>query len=144
MMNHVGGYFRNLGRRGALLLTLGLVWVLTGLATFGTPAIPDADWAWFEDLPTWPRALLWISTGLVAIVFAGYPKSHSDAPGFAALYIVPFLKLLSFLTGWFVSLLPDQEGFSRGFLSGMIYGVVLIILVICAGWKEPVGDDGRR
>ncbi len=128
---------RNIGRRGAILITFGLTWLFIGVASLGVPSIPGTDVLWFEQWPEPYRVAAWALPGVIAIGYAWAPRNSTDWPGFTALYIAPFLRLLSYMTGWVDSRIPGHVGYPRGLVAGVIYALILVLLVICSGWQEP-------
>ena len=126
----------NLGRRGAILIVMGAAWILLGIATFLSPQQPGTENLLHVILI--PRAVegaAWIVSGFVAVVYA---HRTDDEYGFLALYIMPAIRALSFFLGWLDSLSPvGSDGYSRGWFSALFYLIMILFIVICAGWPEP-------
>lgn len=131
-----GSWF-SLGRRGAMLYLLGVMWTLIGVLTWITgfaPTLPDT--LLHVMAGQYLLGGLWVVTGLTSIYHA---YRVDDALGFLALYLVPSFISFSFLIGWLDFITPGLggEGYARGFQSLLIYVVFILIIVICAGWPEP-------
>lgn len=126
-----GKITRQLGRRGAMLLTLGLTYVLIGAASITLPQSSTsaaASGILYFALPEFVRSILWIASALVACLFA---FRRWDWPGYLALFVVPMVRCGSF----FVVALSRHD-------LGAGYGAVLqlpfiAVALICAGWQEP-------
>lgn len=131
------GTWFNLGRRGAMLYVLGVMWTLIGIGTVITgtaPSLPDT--LLHVMLPHQVLGGLWVLTGLASIFYA---YRVNDAFGFLALYLVPSFVTFSYLIGWLDFITPGLggEGYARGIQSLLIYIIFILIIVICAGWPEP-------
>ena len=125
-----------LGRRGAFLLTGGIVWVLESLWLIRhhqpTPGVWLLSHGWVL------QSVAWGVTGLVAAWFA-FRRAGRDAPGWTALSVMGLFV---------VAVIGDNvaESISRGdwwgtldaVLSGGINFGILTWLIIAAGWREPV------
>lgn len=132
-------WWQRIGRRGQVLTGLGLTWVLSGITVFATPGSKS-----YLLLSIWqtPRAILWIGTGLVAIIFAGRPQGD-DTPGWLALYFMAGYRVLAYAHGfidWLVSPhvpgLPG-DGDPRGIVGVIAWGVIAWLIYKIAGWPEP-------
>ncbi|WP_406418463.1 hypothetical protein [Streptomyces sp. NBC_01614] len=122
---------RALGRRGAFLLSFGMVWGLIGYGQLVSPQpdqrglklllnrVPLEVWGW-----------LWIAAGLVAVVSAFLPQG-SDRFGYAALYLMVTPWIVSYLVAW------AQGNFPRGWVASALYGGLAIGIMVVAGWGEP-------
>ena len=137
--------FHRVGRRGAVLISYGILWCLFALATAAEPSRGSANLL-HERIPDRITAAIWLVTGLVAIVHAWAPPGRSDAPGFIALYLMPTFRALSYVLGWIDSF-DGHGGSARGWLAALFYVAFMSTIVIVAGWKEPApepdGADGR-
>lgn len=122
---------RTLGRRGAFLLSFGMVWGLIGYGQVTSPQpdqrglhllldrVPLVVWGW-----------LWITAGLVAIVSAFLPQG-SDRFGFFALSLIVLPWLISYFMAWL------QGTFPRGWIAAALYSGLAVGIMVVAGWGEP-------
>lgn len=122
---------RALGRRGAILLTYGSVWMLYGYAQVVSPqpdqrglrpvlnVMPLAAWGW-----------AWVVCGLVATVAAWLPQG-ADAVGFLALPLIVLPWMTSYLVAWVTGEFP------RGWVAAAIWGLIALPVIVVAGWPEP-------
>ena len=122
---------RALGRRGAFLLSFGMVWGLIGYGQLVSPQpdqrglklllnrVPLEVWGW-----------LWITAGAVAILSA-FLRQGSDRFGFFALSLMVTPWIVSYLVAW------GQGAFPRGWIASALYGGLAIGIMVVAGWGEP-------
>lgn len=122
---------RALGRRGAFLLAIGMVWGLIGYGQVSSPPpdqrglrllldrVPLEVWGW-----------LWITAGLIAMVSAFLPQG-SDRFGFLSLSLMVTPWIISYLVAWW------QGTFPRGWIAAALYGGLAIGIMVVAGWGEP-------
>ena len=128
---------RTIGRRGAILMTMGTAWILIGLGSLtGGNRIPGTgNLIHVLLLPAPVEGGLWVLSGILAVIFA---NRTDDEYGFLALYIMPAVRALSYFLGWVDYLSPvATAGYPRGWLSSLFYVVMILFIVICAGWPEP-------
>ena len=139
-----------LGRRGAMLLTLGLTYVAIGYgeATRPTPNVPGA---WHLLVDDDIRGAAWMLTGMVAIFFA-LTRPHrvepptrwwqEDTAGWLCLYVVPGIYFLSFMTSFIVWGVTDQTegidplGSPLAWYNAVLRVPFIAIVLICSGWLE--------
>lgn len=127
----------SMGRRGAILCTLGILWMLIGLgiAVSGyTSPRPLALLAFFPHI----QAVAWILTGAVAMVYAWKPQGD-DAPGFLALYVMVGYRVFAYVVDW-------GSGHPESMVGTTFWLVVMVMVYTIAGWREqPVltskGED---
>lgn len=131
-----------LGRRGATLLLMGTLWLLVGVSvTHGLDAPYDEPppGVFHLLIPETVRGLIWTVTGMLAVVYAFRPPGFSDAFAWTALYLMPTMRTVSFGVGWLDSMIPwGTEGYSRGWVPMVTWGIVVALIVVCAGWREPI------
>lgn len=126
-----------LGRRGTVLAVLGLVWVMQGVTVLVAPESPTY---YLISHFTLARALGWIVTGVVAILYAARPQGD-DAPGFLSLYVMAAYRIVAYGAGFILWALPGgTEGNPRGIIGAFSWGVILLSILVMAGWYET----GRR
>lgn len=131
-----------LGRRGASLLLFGLIWILLGVQTI---ALPDpAGYLLLQGPFSWIMAFGYIITGLLAIRYCKAPQGD-DIAGFLWLYLMPALRILAYGTAFVIWLWPGgAEGNPRGALGVTSSAVVMIFIILVAGWAEPIKDGERK
>lgn len=139
---HREGLKARLGRRGAILLSYGSLWLMFAYVIFTMPE-QDAVDPLGRYLPSEARASMWLVTGLTAVLFA-FAKNRSDTPGYLALYLMPTLMFLSYMAAWFFYLNGDPLGFKLGWLQAVSYISLSIPIIVCGGWAEPITKDDLR
>lgn len=122
---------RALGRRGAILLSYGVVWAIVGYGQITSPA-PDLRGLrlllQMMSLDAW--GWIWVVSGLVAIVSAWLPQGR-DWPGFLALPLMVLPWMVSYFLAW---VLGD---FPRGWVATVVWGAIAAPVLVAAGWAEP-------
>ena len=106
-----------LGRRGAVLIILGTLWILVGANVLAADYDPSLA---LSASPAFQSAL-WIGTGFVACAFAWRPQGHA-APGVLALYIMVGYRCISYA------------------FDLLFWIIIAALILIIAGWREA-GDD---
>ena len=139
--------WREVGKRGQILLTYGVLWVLIGVGTMTEPAPPA--WTVIPLLAAFPLGPAWVVTGLIAIAYAWRPRiiGH-DGVAFLALYVMPAYRAGAYILGWVDSLIDGVggPGYPRGWLTSLTYLAMVAAVMICASWPEPPHHhtEGRR
>ncbi|MFV8127554.1 hypothetical protein [Streptomyces syringium] len=124
---------RMLGRRGAILLSYGVVW---GLYGFGQLAAPQPDQRGLAlllhlcPLPIW--ACAWMAAGAVAVAAAWLPQGR-DWWGFLALVLMVIPWTLAYLVSWW-----PLGTFPRGWIAAVVWAVIAVPVIVAAGWAEPL------
>lgn len=127
-----------LGRRGWVLLLIGVLWIITA---WSVHQFPYPNWrprALHEYLPRIVREGLWVLTGLVAIWSAFLRRPGADRWGYFALIVMPAERVLS----WFLSGLIYLGGWLPMptvwlcIANMLVWLVVGLLLMIMAGWRE--------
>lgn len=126
-MSRLLGSFRHLGRRGAVLSILGVLWVLVGVNILATDYRPSLA---LTAAPSYQSAL-WVGTGFVACAFAWRPQGQ-DAPGFLALYVMVGYRCISYAFEW-------GSGKSTAVIGLLVWLAVAALILIIAGWREANG-----
>lgn len=122
---------RQLGRRGAILLSFGFIWVASGYGRIVQPQPDQRGLKLLLDLaPLTVWGWLWVAAGLIAVVSAWLPEG-ADWPGFLALPLVLLPWMLSYVATW---LLGDYE---RGWVAALVWGAAAVPVLVVAGWREP-------
>jgi hypothetical protein len=131
------------GRRGAILILIGAIWVVFGTTMLGDQidrfsrpgpggALQFLDMAW--------TGAMWLIGGAVAFVVGILHDRERvgthDAVGFNALALPPMLFV--FFYAWSAALnLVGPDGNPRAWLGMIIQTAVVTMLLIIAGWPEP-------
>lgn len=133
-----------LGRRRAFLVLIGLIWVLMGLSIILEPPDYPLSGVPHTYIPAPVRFTLWVASGGVAIVASlpGVSTSRLEAIGFAALYIMPAERSLSYLVSWVSSFdFVPGVGLTKGWIFFLQYLAYVGVISITAGWAEPRKDQ---
>ena len=134
-------YPRQLGYRGSVLLTFGAVWILLGMSISEDRIVEGVP---HLLIPGEIRTILWVTTGVLAILAAWRPPGFNDAFGWAALYLMPAVRTISYAIAWSDSWLPTGgEGYAAGWKFALIYFVMVAAVWICSGWAEPPARRAR-
>lgn len=123
-----------LGRRGAVMFVLGLLWVSTGLSTLAFYEAP-AGYVLLAKFPT-PIAWAWVVTGAIAMIFAFRPQGK-DKWGFVALYVPPGMRFIAAAVAYGDWLSDGGRVGSSSALFGIFSWVAILILIYTiSGWRE--------
>ncbi|UJQ86811.1 membrane protein [Arthrobacter phage Reedo] len=133
-----------LGRRGAALLILGIIFVLVGLDIWLNSPEPDFDRFLLHTFIPFPiNAGLWIVPGALAIWASTHRGPANDGFGFNALVIPVIIRIVSYVFS-FVAFLFGEGNFPFGLASAAIWTSILALILIIAGWAEVPGYVRRR
>lgn len=134
------------GWRGIWLMLMGVVWVLFGLGVL-LQANPPRSWVLYESLPPLAQAILWWFTGAVAISVGLRGPGRDDSLGHVALYLMPAIRLLSFMLSWLIYLgyliahffgwQGHSIGYAQGWYAALIWSLTSLMLAIGANWPNP-------
>lgn len=134
-----------LGRRGGVLLTIGVAWTLQGVSigVVGDPAWPDDAALLHLAVPVPIRISLWVGTGVLAILGATVNRPRWERWGYMALVLMPMERAASFTWAWVTWLIATDVGYERGWVAALSWAVTVLLIVIISGWEEPrrVLDD---
>ncbi|WNO26041.1 membrane protein [Arthrobacter phage Wildwest] len=134
-----------LGRRGAALAVLGVIFMLVGLnAAIAPPTVDLSDRFLLHTLIPHPlQALLWIVPGGLALWASIHKGPERDGFGFMALVVPLILRIVSYLWS-FVAYLCGLGTWPFGWASVLIWLAILALILIIAGWAEvPSGYAPR-
>ena len=127
-----------LGRRGAMLLVLGVTYIALGYGV-GTRPMTPAEGAFVLYLPTAVLAVMWAGSGAVAVLAAW---RRWDSAGWLALYVVPVLYVLSYGGAWAMWMLTEfvlpapTYGDPLAWYNAALRVPFIAIVLICSGWRE--------
>lgn len=126
------------GNRGAVLLILGVLWILTAVGIATTPIPSVGRLLPYEYLPVWTRVILWAFPGLFAV--AAVVRREWD-PAAWMLLIVPVAERA---IGFAFATVTDM--FSGGYPSAwrgfLVYCATGTLIYFCArGLDQPGASD---
>lgn len=127
-----------IGNRGAVLVILGVLWLLTAVGIASAPISQAGRLLPYEHLPVWFRVTLWAVPGLLAIVVAVWRRWDDLA---WALLIVPVAeRALSFAWAWGVDMFTGGDPTAwRGFL---VYAATGTLIYFCAAGLDQAPPGG--
>lgn len=143
MLRRLSGRY---GKRGLWLIVLGTVWMVFGLGQLLEPNAPRA-WVFYELFPVWVQAAAWLVTGGVAL-WQGWRGPHvDDSLGHVALYLMPAVRVVSFLLAWLIFLgstlltwmgvTDDVIGLANGWYAAGVWALISLMLALVASWPNP-------
>lgn len=133
-----------LGRRGAALAILGVIFVLVGLDVLLAPDAPDyGRFLIHTFLPHPIMAALWIIPGALALRASVHKGPGKDGFGFMALVVPLIIRIVSYVFS-FIAYLVGAGTWAFGWASALIWIAILALILIIAGWAEvPSGFTPR-
>lgn len=135
----ITSFIHTVGRRRAVLFLIGGVWILMGLSIMLSEPSPPVSGLPHTYLPSGVRFFLWAASGVVAIFAAVHSTrgSRAESIGFAALYVMPAERALSYFIAWVSALdVIPGVGMGRGWIFCLQYLAYVGLIYICAGWFE--------
>ena len=149
----MGEHSFGLGIRCSTMVLLGTVWALMGVGVLTGTSQP-ADGLLFTAIPAPIRGAMWVATGLLSIA-SGITSYHTSR-ALSLLVLMPMLRLVSYLLGWVLHLIPGKQLWwlgseaDRGWYQGLPY-LTMIAFVAFAAYIPPrllrnvpaVGKEGR-
>lgn len=136
----IGRIVEHYGRRRSILVIIGIVWILIGLSVILEPHVAPISGVPHTYIPEPIRFALWALSGVIAIASSirSSESGRGEALGFAALYLMPAERVLSYLIAWISALdVIPGEGLERGWLYAAQHAAYVGVIYICAGWTEP-------
>lgn len=122
-----------IGRRGAFLGLVGVMWSLYGYGLMRAPLTDSRGLTLLIRLCPLPRwGLVWLIAGGVAVVAALSTRRRWDEIGYVAVLVPPMLWGLAYLTAWW-----PMQVYPRGWATAAVWGMVSTAVMIVAGWPEP-------
>lgn len=132
---------RRAGRRGAVLMLVGLTWLFIAAQTYTAELVEGLS---ISSIPAPLKAIGWVVTGVYAFIVGFRAKETSDTLAYLGLYVMPSIWTLLYLYSWWDSLI-DGGGYTRGIFSAALFALFMGLIMICAGWAEPpdhIEEDG--
>lgn len=132
-------FIHTVGRRRAVLFLIGGVWILMGLSILFAEPSPPVSGLPHTYIPFYVRFFLWTASGMTAIVSAVISSrgSRAESIGFAALYVMPAERAVSYFIAWISALdVIPGVGMGRGWIFSLQYLAYVSLIYICAGWFE--------
>lgn len=138
----LGRLSHRFGRRGAVLLLIGALWILQGIGIgFARGNLSSGDInssLLHEYIPTSIRVALWTTTGAIAVLYAFRRGDGADELGWAALVLMPIERTVSYLWGFLMFIVPGiPAGYEPGLIRASGWAAIAGVIVIIAGWPEP-------
>lgn len=134
------------GWRGLWLMVIGAMWVVLGSGVLFLPEDPQA-WLVHQQIPLPVRAGMWICTGAYAIWTGLRGPDTDDHLAHGALYLMPALRLFSYLVAWFTFLATslahhvnpaiEVSGLKLGWFAALIWALFCVMLAVGARWPNP-------
>lgn len=123
---------KRIGRRGASLIILGVVYLTAGLPLLFTEAHIEIH---IYELRVWASAF--VIAGAVAFVSAFRRHARHDKAGFVALSVVGMLWIIYSV---FSTILHFFDPVLFPVLISQLFttGPILALVAVCAGWDEPI------
>lgn len=136
---------RRLGRRGAALAILGVLFILVGIDTLVNPPAADMERFLIHTLIPYPiAALLWIVPGSLALLASQRKGPGPDGFGFKALVIPLATRITSFSVA-FVAFLLGEGNYYTALVPAAVWLAFLALILLIAGWPEvPTGLLPRK
>lgn len=140
---------KRLGRRGLLLLMMGMAWFGLGLSNllipsdrFSAPGLGNDHILQILDGPGFNA--LWVIGGFIAMIVGGFHDrrvfNKREAWGWNAVLTLPLMWVCFFVWSFVVNLVSHGEGGRpQGLYGAIVWTLVSVIIMIMAGWpEEPV------
>lgn len=124
------------GNRGAVLMILGVLWILTAVGIATTPIPAVGRLLPYEYLPVWFRVALWAGPGLFAVA-SGLLRRWD--PMAWMLLIVPVAeRAIGFAFAWGADLFGG--GYPAAWRGFLVYSATGTLIYFCArGLDQPSG-----
>lgn len=117
-----------IGRRGAVLLVFGIVWVTKSYTLFRGDRLALVDQSRLLGVPLTGWAAMWLACGLLSIFFA-FQRPGRDHLGFAAVVLPSWVWAIGYWQAWYV----HGHG---AWTTGLIWLAFSLVALIAAGWQE--------
>jgi hypothetical protein len=130
--------YLKVGYRGLALVTFGSLWILVGVSSLTSAGVvpPDPNLI-HTKLPIFLRFAVWSILGVYAFVM-GVIRNQLRPTGFAALFIGPFERFLSYTYALFTTASLAEHSPEWRYLTGLaLYLVLTVTVVLFSAWPEP-------
>lgn len=141
---------KRIGRRGLVLIFVGLIWVLYGFAYLSYPIARFTRDEHEQSIANFVLTLfdsrwvgiIWLVCGIAAIIF-GLIRSRInlvswDHYGFNAILLPPIIWTLLFLWSWIASMASHGAiGAQNAILGFLVWALSTGFILIIAGWPDP-------
>lgn len=130
-----------LGRRGAMLLLLGIVHVLIGVGVWVRPPVTTPG-SFLTLVPEGVQSAGWIVSGLLGAIWA---FRRRDSIGWLALYVMPTIRFISYAGAWLVWVVTTgvdprgifpNDGSENAWYTAVLHVPLILAVIICSGWRE--------
>jgi hypothetical protein len=137
---------QRLGRRGILLILLGLAWIGVGISNliiridrFSSPGIGTDTILQMLDGPE--INFIWIGAGSIAFLVGCFHDrrivSKHEALGWNAVLTLPLLWMFFYIWSFWIYVATDgNEGRGAGLYGCIVWALVSTMIMIVAGWPE--------
>lgn len=133
------------GNRGAVLMILGVLWILTAIGISGQPIPPRPPGSRllpYEHLPVWFRVALWAAPGVIAVA-SGLTRRW-DVTAWMLLIVPAAERSLSYAWAVVVDLF-DPGSYSTAWRGFLVYAATGTLIYFCAaGLDQPPIKRGVR
>lgn len=130
---------RRLGRRGASLLILGIIWVLSGVQDIVTHPHAIPGWWLWSHTPWQAQTAGWITTGAIAC-WGAFQQQGRDWIGWVAVYVMAFYAIVVYADAVIEAI--GEQTFDQVALSGIRNVAFVGLILVLSGWREPVTFTG--
>lgn len=134
------------GWRGLWLMVIGTMWILFGAGVLFIPDQPETFLV-HQQIPVEIRAGTWALTGGWAFWTGLRGPDTDDHLGHGALYVMPALRLFSYLASWLTFVGTSAlhhyypavriTGLEIGWYAALIWALFCVMLAVGARWPNP-------
>lgn len=130
----MSGTVQRLGRRGTALVLFAVIFTIYGLALAGSDPDRPGLGALSDLIPMRALAALWIVAGLIGAACALLRRT---GVGFGVLMFMPLAWTASY--GFtFLAWLATGDGQSLAWAGALVWGLIVGVLALIAGWPDPI------
>jgi hypothetical protein len=142
---------RRLGRRGLVLILVGIAWIGVGLSVITDPrdrfSGPGESGGPLEWADSGYMSVIWLVGGVIALTNGCLHDrrvvSKHDSVGYNALFTAPFIWTILYIWSAVVYFASDKVHGSPFAIYGFfVYAVISLLIVVIAGWPDPQDPFG--